>query len=54
MDWMGKLRALAYIQSADAHWSKYRETYSQRVNHGLEAKVDFAGADDLGDILETE
>jgi hypothetical protein len=28
-------------------------THGQGVNHGLEAEVDLAGADDLGDILKT-
>lgn len=27
------------------------KTYGEGVDHGLEAEVDFAAADDLGDIL---
>ena len=27
-------------------------TYRQSVNHGFEAKVDFASADDLSDVLQ--
>ena len=28
-----------------------KDTYGKRVDHGLEAEVDFASANNLGDIL---
>jgi hypothetical protein len=54
MEVTGKLRALAWMELRLCfQWDVYtgvRDTYSQGVDHSLEAHVDLAAADDLGDI----
>lgn len=53
IEWTGKLRALAWASQLaviQPSRGEGRSTYSQGVDHGLEAHVDLSAADDLGHI----
>ncbi len=54
MDWTGKLRALAFAMYEFRSSQKCVSwAYSKGMDHGFEAEVYLASADDLGHILNS-